>query len=76
MLSSETCCHGCLAEEDPFLSAIAQSFSSTTAFSNMGLELDFGREDGTLLRFPTSQPPADCTAVDSRLQSATHTLDS
>ena len=70
--SSEVCCHGCSSSpvsDDSLLSSIADSFSSTPSLEGIRVELEFGHVNGTLLRYPTPQPPADCTAENSNLQS-------
>jgi hypothetical protein len=66
---SAVCCHGCGSiTEDPLLSAVADSLSVDPAMADIRAELEFGDVDGTLLRFPTPQPPNECALEHSHLQ--------
>jgi hypothetical protein len=65
---SEVCCHGCSSASDNILfSAFAEAISSAPSLEGVGVELEFGHVNGTLLRYPTPQPPANCPE-DSNLQ--------
>ena len=72
---SAVCCHGCGSiTEDPLLSAVADSLSVDPTMADIRAELEFGHVDGTLLRFPTPQPPGDCALEHSHLQLVQNTF--
>ena len=69
------CCHGCGSiTGDPLLSAVADSLSVDPAMADIRAELEFGDVDGTLLRFPTPQPPNECALEHSHLQLVQNTF--